>query len=192
MTRVRSPVPLALLRRRAAARRGHADRAKQDGIELVALTDHDTVDGVERGARGGRRSSGSASPPRRRSASVDGAHEDLHVCGYELDVERRRRCSTALEDFRARPRAPHRGDGRPPARSSASPSTAPCSRSARRRASRSGARTSPTAVLEHPDNQERLAAEGITDKNDVLPGVHRPRRDGLRRARGRRSTRRST
>src|SRR5215218_1521266 len=55
------------------------------GVELLALTDHDTVDGVREalaaaGAHGIRLS------PAAELSAVHGGREDLHVLGYELDV----------------------------------------------------------------------------------------------------------
>src|SRR4051794_28505246 len=75
------------------------ERAKADGMELVALTDHDTVDGVlearEVATRLGLRFSTAS-----EISAVAGVHEDLHVCGYELNVEDAQLLA-ALDDFRA-------------------------------------------------------------------------------------------
>ena len=64
------------------------------------------------GARGGEGPRPAASPPRRRSPSVEGQHSDLHVCGYELDVAGLH----AARRARGLPRGPpgaRRGDRRP-------------------------------------------------------------------------------
>src|SRR4051795_7045015 len=75
------------------------DQASRDGVQLVALTDHDTVDGVpearEAAARLGIRFS-----PASEISAVAGVHADLHVCGYELDVTDST-LTDALADFRA-------------------------------------------------------------------------------------------
>ena len=69
------------------------------GLELMALTDHDTVDGVAEALRAAREHGLRCSPGAELS-SVSGEFEDLHVCGYELrhdDPELR----ATLADFRA-------------------------------------------------------------------------------------------
>src|SRR5215217_6777750 len=64
------------------------ERAAAAGVELFALTDHDTVDGVPE-----------AAAPAAELSAVHGGHEDLHVLGYELDVADADLIAT-LEDFR--------------------------------------------------------------------------------------------
>ncbi len=54
------------------------------GVELLALTDHDTVDGVEEAIAAGREH-GVRVVPAAELSTIDGEHEDLHVCGYGLD-----------------------------------------------------------------------------------------------------------
>jgi hypothetical protein len=74
-------------------------RAAAAGVELLALTDHDTVDGVpEAGAAA--RAAGIRLSPAAELSSVHGAHEDLHVLGYGLDVGDAD-LLTVLEDFRS-------------------------------------------------------------------------------------------
>jgi 3',5'-nucleoside bisphosphate phosphatase len=69
------------------------------GVRLLALTDHDTVDGIgealEAAALEGMRLS-----PATELSAVDGEHEDLHVLGYEID-HRNRDLLAALQDFRS-------------------------------------------------------------------------------------------
>src|SRR3954451_23856280 len=69
------------------------------GVELVALTDHDTVDGVPEAIEAARAHGIRISPAAELSA-VHGAHEDLHVLGYGLDVADAELLAL-LEDFRA-------------------------------------------------------------------------------------------
>jgi predicted metal-dependent phosphoesterase TrpH len=136
------------------------------GCELVALTDHDTVDGVEE-AMAAAAELGMRFSTATEISSVDGAHEELHILGYEVDhtdaalrdtltdyrADRQRRVEgiadrlqelgftvdrTVLEERKAR--------GLPIGR----PHIA-------------------DAVLQHPENQARLEAEGITDKNTFFP-----------------------
>src|SRR5215213_2777754 len=61
------------------------ERAAAAGVELFALTDHDTVDGVPEAAARAAELGVRFSPASELSA-VHGGHEDLHVLGYELDV----------------------------------------------------------------------------------------------------------
>jgi len=141
-------------------------RAAADGIELLALTDHDTVSGVTE-AREAAHTLGIRLSPAAEISSVDGTHEDLHICGYELDVEHPDLLA-ALEDWRGdrdrritamvgrlrelgfhiddSPLEQRRQEGRPLGR----PHLADC-------------------VLTHPANADRLAAEGITGRNDFFP-----------------------
>src|SRR4051794_40509551 len=75
------------------------ERAADEGVELVALTDHDTVDGVaearEVAQRLGMRFSAAS-----EISAVAGEHADLHVLGYEIDPEDATLLA-ALDDFRA-------------------------------------------------------------------------------------------
>ena len=69
------------------------------GIELLALSDHDTVDGVGEALEEARRRGIAVSPAAEISA-VDGEFEDLHVVGYEIDHTDATLLAT-LEDWRA-------------------------------------------------------------------------------------------
>jgi predicted metal-dependent phosphoesterase TrpH len=73
-------------------------RAASAGVELLALTDHDTVDGVPEAIEAARAHGIRLSPAAELSA-VHGEHEDLHVLGYGLDVADRDLLAV-LEDFR--------------------------------------------------------------------------------------------
>src|SRR3954454_3181858 len=73
-------------------------RAAEAGVELLALTDHDTVDGVAEAAEAAHAHGIRLSPAAELSA-VHGAHEDLHVLGYGLDVADPDLLAL-LEDFR--------------------------------------------------------------------------------------------
>ena len=57
-------------------------RAAADGMRLMALTDHDTVDGVDEALRAAREHGLRCSPAAGSRACPE--FEDLHVCGYEL------------------------------------------------------------------------------------------------------------
>jgi predicted metal-dependent phosphoesterase TrpH len=141
-------------------------RAAASGVELLALTDHDTVDGVPEALRAAREHGIRLSPAAELSA-VHGGHEDLHVLGYELDhadhglrdalldfrgdrgrrieamAGRLRELGLALDDG---PLEARRAAGAPVGR----PHLA-------------------DAVLAHPANAERLAAEGIHGRDALFP-----------------------
>ncbi len=74
-------------------------RAAQAGVELLALTDHDTVDGVS-AAVDAAREHGIALTPAIELSSVGAGHEDLHILGYGIDHTDPRLLAT-LADFRA-------------------------------------------------------------------------------------------
>jgi predicted metal-dependent phosphoesterase TrpH len=136
------------------------------GMELVALTDHDTVEGVDE-AMAAAAEHGMGYSVASEISAVEGPHADLHILGYEID-HKSPVLLAALDDFRAdRQRrveaiadrleelgftvdrsilAERKAQGRPIGR----PHIA-------------------DAVLKHPDNQDRLQREGITDKNGFFP-----------------------
>ena len=142
------------------------ERAHAAGVELFALSDHDTVAGVAearaRAADLGMRYSTAA-----EISSVEGPHDDIHILGYEIDIEHPGLLA-ALEDYRAdrqtrteaivgrledlgfaidpAPLEQRRAEGKPIGRPHIADS-----------------------LLGHPKNQNRLAAEGITDKNSLFP-----------------------
>jgi predicted metal-dependent phosphoesterase TrpH len=142
------------------------ERAAAAGVELFALTDHDTVDGVPEAAARARELGLRYSAAAELSA-VHGGHEDLHVLGYELDVDDPDLLAT-LEDFR--------GD-----RARRIEAMADRLRElgfelddtplvARREAGKPIGRPHlADAVLAHPANTERLRAEGIAGKDELFP-----------------------
>jgi 3',5'-nucleoside bisphosphate phosphatase len=136
-------------------------RAAQAGVELLALSDHDTVAGVPEALAAARRHGIALSPAAELSA-VHGAHEDLHVLGYELD-HTADNLSTALDDFR-------RDRGRRIA------AMADKLRElgfelddAKLRRDSVGRPHLADAVLSHPANQERLREEGIGGRDALFP-----------------------
>jgi predicted metal-dependent phosphoesterase TrpH len=136
------------------------------GVRLLALSDHDTVDGVPE-ALASAREHGIALSPAAELSAVHGGHEDLHVLGYELDHEdpelgavlvdfrgdrarrieamadRLRELGFALDDA---PLAARRAAGKPIGR----PHLA-------------------DALMAHPANAARLAEEGIRTRSDLFP-----------------------
>src|SRR4051794_23355598 len=75
------------------------ERAANAGVKLLALTDHDTVDGVPEALTAARFKDIQLVPAVEMSAVHD-AYEDLHILGYDLD-HTDRTLLDALEDFRA-------------------------------------------------------------------------------------------
>jgi 3',5'-nucleoside bisphosphate phosphatase len=141
----------------------HAARA---GVQLLALSDHDTTDGVAE-ARAAAREHGIALSPAAELSAVHGGHEDLHVLGYELDTgdadlvaclrdfrgDRARRIAQMADRLRElgfeldeTPLEARRAAGKPIGR----PHLA-------------------DAVLTHPANAARLRAEGIDGRDALFP-----------------------
>jgi predicted metal-dependent phosphoesterase TrpH len=136
------------------------------GVELLALTDHDTVDGVPEAAAAAREH-GIAFSPAAELSAVHGAHEDLHVLGYELDAGDAD-LRAALHDFR--------GDRARRIEAMAARlrelgfelDDAPLQ--ARRAAGKPIGRPHlADAVLAHPANGERLRREGIDGRDALFP-----------------------
>lgn len=136
------------------------------GVELLALSDHDTVDGVPEAIAAAREHDLALSPAAELSA-VHGAHEDLHILGYEIDPEdadlreslrdfvgdRARRIEAMADRLRElgfelddTPLLARRDAGKPIGR----PHLA-------------------DAVLAHPANAARLREEGIGDRSALFP-----------------------
>src|SRR5215217_3751389 len=140
--------------------------AAASGIRLMALTDHDTVDGVPEALRAARHHGLRCSPAAELSA-VSGEFEDLHVCGYELSHDDPELLTT-LADFRAdRGRRIWAMADRLEALGFA------LDRSGLRAREAAGAPLGrphlADAVLAHPANAKKLRAEGIDGKNTLFP-----------------------
>jgi len=141
-------------------------RAAASGIELIALTDHDTVDGVEEALAAGVEH-GVAVVPAVELSAVHAEHEDLHVLGYGVEL--------ADEEWRARLRDA-RADREVRAERMAARlaelgfavDDAPLA--ARRRAGRPIGRPHlAAAVTGHPENARRLAEEDAGDVSSFIP-----------------------
>jgi predicted metal-dependent phosphoesterase TrpH len=141
-------------------------RAKRDGMELVALTDHDTIDGVEE-ARDAAYELGLRFSPASEISAVEGRHQDLHVCGYGLDINARV-LREALDVYRADRQRRVEGIAD---RLEDLGFTVDRTVLAERKAAGLpiGRPHIADAVLEHPANQERLQREGTTTKNTFFP-----------------------
>ncbi len=146
-------------------------RAGEAGVELLALSDHDTISGVAEAVATGERVGVEVVPAVEISAVDDGAAtaRELHILGYRIDY-------TGAADDRAASRSSW-----PTARSarcacatacarSASTSTKPRSRSASPRANRSAARTSPAPCSAPRPTRQRLKEENIDDIGSLIRG----------------------
>src|SRR5215470_9616555 len=69
------------------------------GVELLALSDHDTVDGVDEALEAAK-ARGLGLVTAAELSAIDGGREDLHVLGYGLD-HRSPALLDRLEAFRA-------------------------------------------------------------------------------------------
>jgi predicted metal-dependent phosphoesterase TrpH len=142
-------------------------RAAAAGVRVLALTDHDTVDGVGEALDAGA-AHGVRVVPATELSAVDGVYEDLHVLGYGIDhtdpallealdgfrADRARRADRMIEaleedafEIDRHAIASRHAAGKPIGR----PHLA-------------------AAVLRHPANAARLADEGI---DDVGPFIER-------------------
>ena len=130
------------------------------GVELLALTDHDTVAGVGE-ALAAARASGIALTPAVELSAVHGGHEDLHILGYALD-HADATLHAALEDFRAdRSR-------RILAMADRLRELGFAVDGAALRRPAPGRPHLADALLAHPANAARLRAEGIAGRGDVF------------------------
>ena len=157
----------------ALAPRAVVAAAQAAGVELLALSDHDTVDGVDEALEAAA-ACGLGLVTATELSAIDGDREDLHVLGYGID-HRSAELLDALERFRADRAArahrmadalreaglelefPDRGD-RPVGR----PHLA-------------------QAAFEHPANRMRLRDENIVNFSQLLEAYLVPGRPGYRR-----------
>jgi predicted metal-dependent phosphoesterase TrpH len=142
------------------------ENAARAGVQLLALSDHDTVDGVDEALAAGALR-GVRVVPATEISAVDGPYEDLHVLGYGIDHrsgllaerlldargDRERRAEAMAERLRElgfeidpSPIEVRRAAGKPVGR----PHLA-------------------ASVLAHPANAERLRKEGHTDVSSFIP-----------------------
>lgn len=136
------------------------------GIELLALSDHDTVDGVDEAIAAGAQH-GVTIVPATEISAVFGRYEDLHVLGYGIDhhdavLAERLRDARADRELRAERMGAKLQELGWQVDDSVLEQ--------RRQAGKPIGRPHLTqAVLEHPANADRLAAEGYDDVSSFLP-----------------------
>ncbi len=136
------------------------------GVELLALTDHDSVAGVEEALEEGPRA-GVRVIPATELSSVDEAYEELHILGYLVD-HRDPAFAEILEDLR--------GDRERRVLAMADLLRAEGfaledSELLRRQVAGEvlGRPHLAHALLDHPANAERVAAEGIGSLRELFP-----------------------
>jgi predicted metal-dependent phosphoesterase TrpH len=136
------------------------------GVELLALTDHDSVAGVEEALQAGA-AAGVEMVAATELSSVDEVYEELHVLGYLID-HRDPTFAATLEDLRAdrerrvlemadllRETGFQLDDSELKRRSAAGDPL--------------GRPHLAHAILDHPANAARLEAEGITGLRELFP-----------------------
>jgi len=135
------------------------------GVELLALSDHDTVDGVQKAADAAEEQ-GMRLVPAVEISSVDGSQQDLHVLGYLIDYDDPALCEQlgAWREDREH-RAEAMGDALRELGYELDESDI-----ARRKAQGKtiGRPHLAEAAVGHPANAERLRAEGLDERTAFL------------------------
>ena len=140
-------------------------RAAAAGIGLLALTDHDSTAGVDEALAAGAEH-GVRVVPAAELSTIDGDHEDLHVCAYGID-HHAPAWTAALEAFRADRAA--RADRMLAALQENGWAVDDTEvRRRQREGSPVGRPHLAQAAFGHPDNAERIAREGLADFGDLL------------------------
>jgi 3',5'-nucleoside bisphosphate phosphatase len=140
--------------------------AAQAGVELLALTDHDTFDGVEEALAAGA-AHGVRIVPATEISATHGRHEDLHVLGYGIDhrdAKLAERLADAREDRVLR--AERMGERLRELGWQLDPQALDARRAAGRPIGRPHLAA---AALAHPANAQRLAEEGLDDVSTFIP-----------------------
>jgi predicted metal-dependent phosphoesterase TrpH len=142
------------------------ERAAAAGVELLALSDHDTVDGVEEALEAGA-AHGVRIVPATEISAVEGRYEDLHVLGYGIDHRDPVLAERLLDARDDRFRRSERMGGR---LRELGFEIDPAPLEARRAAGKPIGRPHlSAAVLQHPANAARLEAEGHGDVSSFIP-----------------------
>ena len=142
------------------------ENAAAAGVRLLALSDHDTVDGVDEALAAGALH-GVRVVPATEISAVDGPYEDLHVLGYGID-HRSALLNERLLD--ARGYRERRADAMAERLGELGFEVDPAPVEARKAAGKPVGRPHlAAAVLAHPANAERLAEEGHADVSSFIP-----------------------
>jgi predicted metal-dependent phosphoesterase TrpH len=140
--------------------------AAEAGVELLALSDHDTVEGVQEALDAGAEHGVHVVPATEISA-VEGPHEDLHVLGYGIDHTDPTLAERLLDAREDRVRRAERMAER---LRELGYEIDPAPLEARSAAGKPIGRPHlSAAVLAHPANADRLAAEGHADVSSFIP-----------------------
>lgn len=140
--------------------------AADAGVELLALSDHDTVDGVQEALEAGA-ARGVRVVPATEISAVEGTYEDLHVLGYGIDHEDATLAERLLDAREDRVRRAERMGER---LQELGYEIDPAPLEARRAAGKPIGRPHlSAAVLGHPANGARLAEEGHADVSSFIP-----------------------
>ncbi|MBV9603576.1 MAG: PHP domain-containing protein [Solirubrobacterales bacterium] len=139
--------------------------AAEAGVELLALSDHDSVDGVEAAAEAAV-ALGVRLAPAVEISSVDGTQQDLHVLGYMVDHHDpalRERLRSWREDRE------HRAEAMAGALRELGYELDDTELARRRAKGQSIGRPHlADAVVNHPANAERLSSEGLAERSAFL------------------------
>jgi 3',5'-nucleoside bisphosphate phosphatase len=142
------------------------ENAAKAGVQLLALSDHDTVDGVDEALAAGALH-GVRVVPATEISAVDGPYEDLHVLGYGID-HRSGLLNERLLDARAD--RERRADAMAARLNELGFEVDPAPIEARKSAGKPVGRPHlAAAVLAHPANADRLAEEGHADVSSFIP-----------------------
>jgi len=155
-------------------------RAAAAGVQLLALSDHDTVDGVAEALDMARATGGAIRVVAATELStIDGDHDDLHVLGYGVD-HTDAAFLTTLERFRADRNA--RADRMADALEACGLALDRAPLEARRAAGLPIGRPHlAQAAFDHPDNARRVADEGLADFGRLLEAYLIPGAPAYRR-----------
>jgi predicted metal-dependent phosphoesterase TrpH len=139
--------------------------ARAAGVERLALSDHDSVDGVAEAVAAGERE-GVAIVPAVEISALHRESEDLHILGYGVDIDDPA-LAAALADFRAD--RIRRADRMAEALKEVGWELDEQALESRRQSGRSLGRPHLAgAVVSVPANAERLRAEGLENSSRVL------------------------
>jgi 3',5'-nucleoside bisphosphate phosphatase len=142
------------------------ENAAGAGVELLALSDHDTVDGVDEALAAGA-VHGVRVVPATEISAVDGPYEDLHVLGYGID-HRSALLGERLLDARAD--RERRADAMAARLRELGFEIDPAPIEARKAKGKPVGRPHlAAAVLAHPSNASRLSDEGHRDVSSFIP-----------------------
>jgi adenylyl-sulfate kinase len=142
------------------------ENAAAAGVELLALSDHDTVDGVDEALAAGA-VHGVRVVSATEISAVDGQYEDLHVLGYGID-HRSALLGERLADARAD--RERRADAMADRLRELGFEVDPAPIEARKAQGKPVGRPHlAAAVLAHPANADRLADEGHADVSSFIP-----------------------